>query len=761
MRPYLAVLKDSFREALASRVLWILLIITTFVLLAASLAGFKEIKTTQLKRHTIRNWPNLVSKIEDQAKTEGPSPGRQIWSRISAPLKKRISEVAEQTPGELSGEVVELLVDEFNGIIINPGLYDRAAFESTSIGREAEELIDKGAGSAAGEETARLNRLLLEKAYPSEFRKGENVETSLVYLWLEFDPLPLTRQQVTQLVKTYLKNIVDYAVGVFGVFAAILVTASIVPQMFEAGAIDLLLSKPVSRVLLFLTKFLGGCVYIGLIASYAIAGTWLIAGARFGVWSGRLFLCIPVVLFLFAVYFSVSALAGVIWRNAIVSVVLSILFWALCFGVGTIKGLMQGVSIDPERIVKLIPADKSLLAVNELGQVLEWTQRSSDWEEVFPSLEPQQRIGPIVIPEPIYGPVYDGAQDRIVAIPRAFPMPGQPAGLNFFARPPAMLIGKRSAAWNRSKQGTAPAGTIALFAAPGDQIIAVTKGAVFRLTRAKRAKSKGDDPEEKFVRSGPQPALRLDSSPVVGMEPDNGAVAVFNRGTLTLLEVGAESQYVRAAETEIATAKDVSAAAIAIAGKTILVALSDGRVLVLGLPDLEVKHEFRPFGENLPRFAAASPGGRWLAVLFRNHKLWLYDARQDRPAGLSFSGQGDISAVTFDGPNQLLVADLATRVTQYGLDPFQDGPRRTPALNNVEKVYHYGLMPLYTVLPKPGELGNAIEYLLAEKEDAESISPDFSQHRADIDVAGPIWSSLAFLAVVLSLSCWYVWRSDF
>jgi ABC-2 family transporter protein len=761
MRPYFAVLKDSFREALASRVLWILLIVTTLILLAASPAGFKEVKTTRLKRNTIRNWPNLAARIQDQAGAQGPSPGRQIWNRISPALQTRLGEAAEQTPGELSGEVVEAFADELNGIIGSPGLYDPAAFESTTIGREAQELIDKGVGSAAGEETSRLNRLLLENAYASEFRKGENIETFLVYLWLESDALPFTHQQLTQTVKAFLAFIIDYAVGVFGVFAAILVTASIIPQMFEAGAIDLLLSKPVSRVLLFLTKFLGGCIFIGLIASYAIAGIWLITGARFGVWSGRLFLCIPVVLFLFAVYYGVSALAGVLWRNAIVSVVITILFWALCFSIGATKGYLQRTSIDPERLVKLIPAGKSFLAVNEVGQVLEWTPRSSTWEEVFPSAEPQQRFGPIVIPQPIYGPVYDASQDRIVAIPGALPIPGPGGALNMFAPPPPLLIGKRAAAWNRKKQGTAPAGTLALFAAPGDQTIAVTKGAAFRLTREKRAKAKGEDPQEKFVRLGPQPALRLDSSSAVGMQPDSGALAIFNRGTLTVLEAGVEGQYTRASEKEVATAKDVSAAAVAFGGKTILLALSDGRIVVIGLPDLEVKREFRPFGDNAPRLATAAAGGRWLAVLYRNHKLWIYDAREDRPADLSFSGQGDISAVAFDGPNQLVTADLATRVTQYELDPFQLGPRRAPALSNVENAYHYGFVPLYTVLPKPGELGNAVEYLLTDRDDAETTSPDLPQERSKVDVAGPIWSSVGFLAVVLSLSCLYVWRSDF
>ena len=42
MRPYLAVIRDSFHEALVSRVLWILLVLSTLVLLGLLPLGFIE-----------------------------------------------------------------------------------------------------------------------------------------------------------------------------------------------------------------------------------------------------------------------------------------------------------------------------------------------------------------------------------------------------------------------------------------------------------------------------------------------------------------------------------------------------------------------------------------------------------------------------------------------------------------------------------------------------------------------------------------------
>ena len=58
-----------------------------------------------------------------------------------------------------------------------------------------------------------------------------------------------------------------------------------------------------------------------------------------------------------------------------------------------------------------------------------------------------------------------------------------------------------------------------------------------------------------------------------------------------------------------------------------------------------------------------------------------------------------------------------------------------------------------TVLPKPGELGNVVEYLLTEKSTvAGGLNPlDLADKRNNVDVSGPIWSSLAFLVVVLGM----------
>ena len=119
--------------------------------------------------------------------------------------------------------------------------------------------------------------------------------------------------------------------------------------------------------------------------------------------------------------------------------------------------------------------------------------------------------------------------------------------------------------------------------------------------------------------------------------------------------------------------------------------------------------------------------------------------------------------MTFDGPSSLLVADRATRVTRYELEPFHVAEERAPPMDNIEVGYYYGVIPLYTVLPNPGELANVVEYLLTDRTTvAEGLNPhDLSDNRKDVDLSAPIWSSLAFLAVVLTIACLYVRQADY
>jgi hypothetical protein len=80
----------------------------------------------------------------------------------------------------------------------------------------------------------------------------------------------------------------------------------------------------------------------------------------------------------------------------------------------------------------------------------------------------------------------------------------------------------------------------------------------------------------------------------------------------------------------------------------------------------------------------------------------------------------------------------------------------------MERAYYYGFSPLYTVFPKPGELDKTVQYILSGKETAETDRRgDLSTAQKHLHPWRPVWSSLAFMVVVLTLGCLYVQRQDY
>ena len=85
----------------------------------------------------------------------------------------------------------------------------------------------------------------------------------------------------------------------------------------------------------------------------------------------------------------------------------------------------------------------------------------------------------------------------------------------------------------------------------------------------------------------------------------------------------------------------------------------------------------------------------------------------------------------------------------------------------LEILYRYVVMPLYTVFPKPGELDGVVTYLVVGDpvnlfEQSRMPRDQVNlERRGPIDIWQPIWSNLAFLAVMLTVTCVYISRRDF
>lgn len=82
MRPYLAIIKDSFLEALASRVLWILLILITLGLAGLAPLGFRSEQMTEFRQGDFLNARAVARQMQREYKSGAPSPGYRICSSL-------------------------------------------------------------------------------------------------------------------------------------------------------------------------------------------------------------------------------------------------------------------------------------------------------------------------------------------------------------------------------------------------------------------------------------------------------------------------------------------------------------------------------------------------------------------------------------------------------------------------------------------------------------------------------------------------------
>jgi ABC-type transport system involved in multi-copper enzyme maturation permease subunit len=760
---YIAILKDSFREAFASRVLWILLAVVTVLLAVLAGFGLEEHAGASFAKEDLLDASALYTRLRGEGEATAPSPGKRIWSLVDDATKAELAEiVAESESSAFGNPLATRMAGMLNRLLTRRELYDRQTWSPVRLDSETQELLASGVADLSGEQLARLNRLLIESAYPLEIAPSRDLELYVSY-WGSVigTPVPVRKDFI---LKTSLVLFSNFVVGMIGVFCGIIVTAAIIPQTFEAGAIDLLLSKPISRPLLFLTKFAGGCAFMLIIAAYILGGLWLVVGWRHGVWHHSLLWCIPVFLFVFAVYYSVSALAGVIWRNTIVAVVVTFLFWAVCWGLGLIKGfIIEGFFFDPVRPVRLTAAGDDLIAASERGDILRWDDAGGHWQEILIPDE-ARRWRPFRGGLPLAGPMYVEDQESLVVVQR----PNRRFSLISSMVP--LVLGRRDENWRRREGISVPGDTSVLGRDDEGKLIAVGASGIFRQVAELSARQRSD--LQIFGMRLPAAfnpnsagfeqvyATRLTHPYSAAINPMNGEVAIYNREVLSLHARNETGRYEERLRKEMA---GTDAAIVGFAGNRVVLAAAAGDVRVYRAENLALVSRFEPIDGVGPRFIEASPDAKYFALVLHDRTLWIYAAEDNTLSQAPIAGQGDISGCAFSSGNRLLVGDRVSRVSEYALPDCNLLRRVEAEADWLETLYRYFVVPLYTIFPKPSEIDNVTAYLIS---DQKTIAPverggDLRARQFKLDIWGPIWSNAAFLAVMLLLGCIYTARKDF
>ena len=69
-----------------------------------------------------------------------------------------------------------------------------------------------------------------------------------------------------------------------GVFMSLFATSNLIPSLLQPGSVDLLISKPMSRVQILAGRFLGAVAIVAFNVFYLVIFSWLILFLKTGLW---------------------------------------------------------------------------------------------------------------------------------------------------------------------------------------------------------------------------------------------------------------------------------------------------------------------------------------------------------------------------------------------------------------------------------------------------------------------------------------------
>ena len=700
----------------------------------------------------------------------------KIWAALPEGLREELSSLGQSKrkrndPTKQDLETFSELIGELNNIIAQESFFANENLKELGLDKEVETLGQQSGGSL--QDHRRLNRLAIAKLFGPFIDAGDTTTMAAYYgPWrLGFlDSFGASKGQFTSGIAAYIPGILDKFVLSIGLAVAIVVTASIIPETFEPGSLNLLLSKPISRWGLFVAKFLGGCVFISICATYLFAGIWLWLGLALGVWESAILLSILLYIVVFGIYFSVSAFVGLVYRSTILAIMVTLLFWAACFLVGTTHGFLD-TRLQNIRIVKLAQSKNTIVALDRMSQLSYWDARGQQWTSPYPPDQRQEGrsyaaaswIGGLEeFPLP-FGPLTNPGDARVVA--------GQTSMTNMFSFGQQKLVASSPGGGPLQDEGSFPRGTVD-FLQGADALIAVTgEGKFFRFgqmpaveqTSAVKAASKSNG--KLFTPRGPDQPKPVIRRGVCAIDQITNEIAVYGNHVISVFRPS-EDGYLFDRSIEVETgAPDSMSAILSFAGDTLLLSLGNGQIITLNAKTLEEMFGYRPDIHNAAEEVVASADGRWFFVLYRNGTVWSLDTQSPKEMALAkFSGQGSISSIYFsgaEGPEGVLVADRGNQVTRYNLNDFKPIETMRPQDGTIEHLYYWGIQPLYSVWPKPGEFYKVVAWLADGDDRASANEIDLRLKPRYRNPWAPLTSGLAFMAVMIGLSCVYFWRKDY
>ena len=794
MRPYLAVIRDSFQAALANRVLWIAFLAIWVAIAALAPIGYREDFTTKFHDWDFDNGTQLKAMLAQglaDTAQESTALGR-LSKAMPDDLKRQLKRVAK-------GDEVRIrrsrLADALNKAVEDESWYEAEAWRRTPRLKELRELDEQSDEELGPELIKRRARLRIEAALPGVFEARSARSILVTYAGFDFPAhLPFGKEQFNLIFNQFvLPFIMNWMLGFALIFLGVLVTASIVPDMLQPGSLHLLLSKPISRTMLLLSKFVGACAFVFLCVCQLVVGLWLIAGFRLDIWNARLLWCIPVVVFMFAVYYSVSFFAGLRWRTPILAIGLTVAFGAIVSVVGGIAGYFDGFVTEPQKIRSIALAGQDVIASTKGGAINRYDRDKNKWESVT---EADPRQADLVLP-------VRSIDDDHVVTARIRGGRFNPYGSGSLD----ILVLEREGDWEPEPGLRLPIATRRLMLAADGALLAMNTGGLMQTNIDQVLQSVApakDEPLDADKTNEEENGKSNAAKPVVGnwltdllrmrggataefksvlppgvaivqparvvVSDDGSWLIVYARGRVTRLTKPKASESATSGSSLWINEQQrdfegdaAKGTVVAISGDQLFVARSDEKPEILNAETLETIAELElPSGVAFHSAVGLRDGKRFAAVTTNgNCRIIEVD---DKKARLGASlGIGDVESIHLDKrTNTLLVANHVDRVEFLDAETLNRTRIIQPSLDGWRTVDKYLITPLRTLTPQTGELGQTVAALVGGKS-----SMILGQRGAEdgevlrFKMVRPVASCAGFILFMLVCSCWYFSTRDF
>ncbi|HEY7152820.1 MAG TPA: ABC transporter permease [Gemmataceae bacterium] len=313
-----AILKDSLREALDTKVFYAMAGFSLLVILLVGSVGYRPVSVEEEARNLTEQMTWIIQRFGARHNLDSPprwdiqdfeqtQPGARPWEtgyRFALTVTFADDQQAEQARKVQQGtraEIQRLLRQRLS--------YLKQLEVAEEKPRDPKEM--RYQVSAEGGTTSRI------QDWPHQ-----------VVLFFVV-PIRLWSYPIVTYVHFWESTIINWLGAAVALLISTIVTAFFIPNMLRKGTVDLLIVKPISRSALLFYKYVGGMTFMFLNTVVVVVGIWLVLGLRTNLWGTGFLFSIAVLTFQFAMYYAVSTLFAVLTRSSIVAILMTCLAWFL------------------------------------------------------------------------------------------------------------------------------------------------------------------------------------------------------------------------------------------------------------------------------------------------------------------------------------------------------------------------------------------------------------------------------------------------